>query len=102
MQNNNFELSYELFKSHCNVSHSQLSNYSECMCCCLVVKSCSTLHDPMDQSTPGPPVFRMYVAYFKCLALGPQLYFTLGIRMLNELLPYYNLCKSEVNIQYIK
>ena len=26
-------------------------------CCCLVVKSCPTLRDPMDQSTPGPPVF---------------------------------------------
>ena len=26
-------------------------------CCCLVVKSCPTLHDPMDQSTPGPPIF---------------------------------------------
>ena len=26
-------------------------------CCCLVIKSCPTLHDPMDQSTPGPPVF---------------------------------------------
>ena len=24
---------------------------------CLVVKSCLTLCDPMDQSTPGPPVF---------------------------------------------
>ena len=27
-------------------------------CCCLVVKSCPTLRDPMDQSTPGPPVFQ--------------------------------------------
>ena len=25
--------------------------------CCVVVKSYPTLHDPMDQSTPGPPVF---------------------------------------------
>ena len=24
---------------------------------CLVVKSCPTLRDPMDQSMPGPPVF---------------------------------------------
>ena len=27
------------------------------VCCCLAIKSSSTLHDPMDQSTPGPPVF---------------------------------------------
>ena len=27
------------------------------ICCCLVVKSCPTLRDPMDRSTPGPPVF---------------------------------------------
>ena len=27
------------------------------VCCCLVVKSCSTLCDPMDESMPGPPVF---------------------------------------------
>ena len=26
-------------------------------CCCLVIKSCPTLCDSMDQSTPGPPVF---------------------------------------------
>ena len=26
-------------------------------CCCLVVKLCLTLCDPMDQSTPDPPVF---------------------------------------------
>ena len=26
-------------------------------CCCLVIKSCPTLRDPIDQSTPGPPVF---------------------------------------------
>ena len=26
-------------------------------CCCLVIKSCPTLCDPMDQSTTGPPVF---------------------------------------------
>ena len=26
-------------------------------CCCLVVKPCPTLRDPMDQSMPGPPVF---------------------------------------------
>ena len=26
-------------------------------CCCLVVNSCPTLRDPMDQSMPGPPVF---------------------------------------------
>ena len=25
--------------------------------CCLVIKSCLTLSDAMDQSTPGPPVF---------------------------------------------
>ena len=25
--------------------------------CCLVVKLCLTLCDPMDQSTPGPPIF---------------------------------------------
>ena len=25
--------------------------------CCLVVRSCLTLRDPMDQSMPGPPVF---------------------------------------------
>ena len=30
---------------------------NELHCCCLVVKLCTTLHDPMDQSTPGPPVF---------------------------------------------
>ena len=27
------------------------------VCCCLVVRLCPTLHDPMDQSMPGPPVF---------------------------------------------
>ena len=27
------------------------------LACCLVVKSCPNLHDPMDKSTPGPPVF---------------------------------------------
>ena len=26
-------------------------------CCCLVIKLCPTLRDPMDQSMPGPPVF---------------------------------------------
>ena len=28
-----------------------------CYCCCLVIKSCMTLRDPMDQSMPCPPVF---------------------------------------------
>ena len=27
------------------------------LCCCLVVKLCPTLRDPMDQSTPGSLVF---------------------------------------------
>ena len=27
------------------------------LCYCLIVKLCPTLHDPMDQSMPGPPVF---------------------------------------------
>ena len=30
---------------------------SSVSCCCLVVKLCLTLCDPMVQSTPGPPVF---------------------------------------------
>ena len=30
---------------------------SQMLNCCLVIKSCPTLHDPMDQTTPGPPVF---------------------------------------------
>ena len=31
-----------------------------CPCCCLVIKPCPTLRDPMDQSTPGPPVFHCF------------------------------------------
>ena len=36
--------------------HKYLDDDSQ-FCCCLVFKSCLTLHDPMDQSTPDPPVF---------------------------------------------
>ena len=31
--------------------------------CCLVLQSCPTLHDPMDQSTPGPPVFHCLLEF---------------------------------------
>ena len=58
--------------------------------CCLV-KSCPTLHDPIDQSTPGPPVFhylpefgQIHVAGFDDTVhpsrplLSPSLAFTLS------------------------
>ena len=32
-------------------------------CCCLVVKSCLILHDPMDRSMPGPPVFHCLLEF---------------------------------------
>ena len=35
---------------------SSLKCKSMCDRCCLVIKSCLTLRDPMDQSTSGPPV----------------------------------------------
>ena len=61
-------------------------------CCCLVVKSCLMLHDPMDQSMPGPLVFhclpelgQIYVGSFdytvqpSCSLLSPSpLAFTLS------------------------
>ena len=37
--------------------HSNNAEFLGYSCCCLVVKSSPTLCDPMDQSTPGPPVF---------------------------------------------
>ena len=45
--------------SGCLSSFSYISKYSTGfnLCCCLVVKSCPTLHDPMGKSTLGPPVF---------------------------------------------
>ena len=33
--------------------------------CCLVIKSCLTLLDPMDQSMPGPPVFHCLLEFRK-------------------------------------
>ena len=36
-------------------------------CCCLLIKSCPILRDPMEQSTPGPPVFH-------CLPAVPLLF----------------------------
>ena len=35
---------------------------SDC-CCCLVVQLCPTLRVPMDQSTPGPPVFHCLLEF---------------------------------------
>ena len=55
--------------AHCSESHMVFDYLSfgvfkrliflplEVWCCSLVVKSCLTLCDPMDQSMPGPPVF---------------------------------------------
>ena len=45
-------LSISLWK-HCHLQHI-LNTVS---CCCLIIKLCPTLRDPMDQSMPGPPVF---------------------------------------------
>ena len=42
---------------------------SQSFSCCLVIKPCPTLHDPMDQSTPGPPVFH-YLLEFGQIHVG--------------------------------
>ena len=41
----------------CPSSDYKTMSVQRCVCCCLVVKLCPTLRDPMDQSTPGPSVF---------------------------------------------
>ena len=38
------------------ITYASYGWWPDSCCCCLVVKSCLTLHDPMDQSTPDPPV----------------------------------------------
>ena len=36
------------------------SSVLDASCCCLVIKLCPTLRDPMGQSMPGPPVFHCF------------------------------------------
>ena len=48
----------QIIKTNLSTFVAEISlDMDRCRCCCLVVKSCLTLCDPMDQSTPGPPVF---------------------------------------------
>ena len=39
-----------------------VSPYTLCCCCCLVIKSCTTLCDPMDCSPPGSSVHGIFQA----------------------------------------
>ena len=39
----------------------QEENYPKCLCCCSVTKSCLTLRNPTDGSTPGLPVHHQLI-----------------------------------------
>ena len=67
-------------------------------CCCLVIQSCPTLRDPMDQSMPGPPVFHclLKLSIFPSKSRGGERDFPKTTGALKHLLHY-----AEILIQLL-
>ena len=78
-----------------------LGHTKECCCCCSDAKSCPTLCDPMDCSTPGFPVFHYLPKFARFMSivsgmLSNHLIFCCPLLLLPSILPSIRVFSNEL------